>query len=104
MHKLLRTASVGIIALLTSGQLHAQTWKLTPEETGKYGTKAAPQAEAPAAPKAEAPAAVKAEAAATPSAALANDELLKLSKDPKQWVSPTGDYANLRHSGLKQIT
>ncbi|MCC3245584.1 methanol/ethanol family PQQ-dependent dehydrogenase [Methylocystis sp. WRRC1] len=32
------------------------------------------------------------------------DELLALQKDPKQWVSPTGDYANLRHSALKQIT
>ena len=32
------------------------------------------------------------------------DELQTLSKDPKQWVSPTGDYFNQRHSGLKQIT
>ncbi|KAF2989078.1 Methanol dehydrogenase [cytochrome c] subunit 1 [Methylocystis sp. MJC1] len=32
------------------------------------------------------------------------DELLELQKDPTQWVSPTGDYANLRHSALKQIT
>jgi alcohol dehydrogenase (cytochrome c) len=32
------------------------------------------------------------------------DALLDLQKDPKQWVSPTGDYANLRHSALKQIT
>ena len=32
------------------------------------------------------------------------DELLTLQKDPKQWVMPTGDYANLRHSALKQIT
>jgi PQQ-dependent dehydrogenase (methanol/ethanol family) len=36
--------------------------------------------------------------------ALANDELLKLEKDPNQWVIPTGDYANHRHSELKQIT
>ncbi|WP_330083426.1 methanol/ethanol family PQQ-dependent dehydrogenase [Methylocystis iwaonis] len=105
MHKLLRTASVGIIALLTSGQLHAQTWKLTPEEAAKYGAKAA-AAETPAAPKAEAPVVPKAEAPAAVKVAapLAYDELLTLSKDPKQWVSPTGDYANLRHSGLKQIT
>ncbi len=36
--------------------------------------------------------------------ALANDELLKLEKDPNQWVMPTGDYANQRYSELKQIT
>ncbi len=36
--------------------------------------------------------------------ALANDELLKLEKDPNQWVMPTGDYANHRYSELKQIT
>ena len=32
------------------------------------------------------------------------DDLLTLQKDSKQWVSPTGDYANVRHSSLKQIT
>jgi lanthanide-dependent methanol dehydrogenase len=37
------------------------------------------------------------------SAALANDELLKLEKDPNQWVMPTGDYANHRYSTLKEI-
>jgi PQQ-dependent dehydrogenase (methanol/ethanol family) len=36
--------------------------------------------------------------------AVANDALLKLEKDPKQWVSPTGDYANHRYSKLSQIT
>jgi lanthanide-dependent methanol dehydrogenase len=36
--------------------------------------------------------------------AYANDELLKLSQDPKQWVMPAGNYANTRHSALKQIT
>ena len=35
--------------------------------------------------------------------AAANDELLKLEKDPNQWVMPTGDYANHRYSELKQI-
>jgi lanthanide-dependent methanol dehydrogenase len=34
----------------------------------------------------------------------ANDELSKLSQDGKQWVMPSGDYANTRHSTLKQIT
>jgi lanthanide-dependent methanol dehydrogenase len=34
----------------------------------------------------------------------ANDELIKLSQDAKQWVMPTGNYANTRHSTLKQIT
>src|SRR5690242_242413 len=37
------------------------------------------------------------------SVASANDELLKLEKDANQWVSPTGDYANHRYSGLTQI-
>jgi lanthanide-dependent methanol dehydrogenase len=37
------------------------------------------------------------------SAAFANDELIALSKDPKQWVMPTGDYANRRFSKLDQI-
>jgi lanthanide-dependent methanol dehydrogenase len=36
-------------------------------------------------------------------AAFANDELIQLSKDPKQWVMPTGDYANHRFSQLDQI-
>jgi PQQ-dependent dehydrogenase (methanol/ethanol family) len=36
--------------------------------------------------------------------AYANDELIKLSQDAKQWVMPTGNYANTRHSALKQIT
>jgi len=36
--------------------------------------------------------------------ATANDELLKLEKDSKQWVMPTGDYSNHRYSDLKQIT
>jgi alcohol dehydrogenase (cytochrome c) len=35
--------------------------------------------------------------------AVANDELIKLSKDPNQWVMPTGDYANHRYSELTQI-
>ena len=34
---------------------------------------------------------------------LANDGLLKLEKDPNQWASPTGDYANHRYSELSQI-
>jgi len=36
--------------------------------------------------------------------ALANEELLKLEKDPSQWVMPTGDYSDHRYSTLKQIT
>ena len=36
-------------------------------------------------------------------AAFANDELIGLSKDPKQWVMPTGNYANHRFSNLDQI-
>src|SRR5436309_14381799 len=33
----------------------------------------------------------------------ANDELLKMSQNPKDWVMPTGDYFNQRYSKLKQI-
>ena len=35
--------------------------------------------------------------------AYANQELIKMSQSPKDWVMPAGDYANQRHSGLKQI-
>jgi alcohol dehydrogenase (cytochrome c) len=42
-------------------------------------------------------------ALASVSVAKAEDALLTLQKDPKQWVSPTGDYANLRYSTLKEI-
>jgi len=34
----------------------------------------------------------------------ANDELIKMSQNPKDWVMPTGDYFNQRYSQLKQIT
>ena len=37
-------------------------------------------------------------------AARAEDALLTLQKDPKQWALPTGDYYNQRYSQLKQIT
>jgi len=33
----------------------------------------------------------------------ANDEVIKLSQDAKNWALPTGDYANHRYSALKQI-
>ena len=34
---------------------------------------------------------------------IANDQLLVMEKDPSQWVSPTGNYANHRYSELAQI-
>src|SRR6266567_6337162 len=37
-------------------------------------------------------------------AANANDELIKMTQNPKDWVMPTGNYANHRYSQLKQIT
>jgi lanthanide-dependent methanol dehydrogenase len=37
------------------------------------------------------------------SAALANDELLKMQENDNNWVMPTGDYANQRYSKLDQI-
>jgi alcohol dehydrogenase (cytochrome c) len=36
-------------------------------------------------------------------AASANEELLRLEKDPNQWVMPTGNFANHRYSELNQI-
>jgi glucose dehydrogenase len=35
--------------------------------------------------------------------ASANDELIKMQQNPKEWVMPTGNYANHRYSQLKQI-
>jgi PQQ-dependent dehydrogenase (methanol/ethanol family) len=37
-------------------------------------------------------------------AAIANDELIKMSQNPKDWVIPAGNYASQRYSTLKQIT
>jgi lanthanide-dependent methanol dehydrogenase len=34
----------------------------------------------------------------------ANEELIKMQQNPKDWVMPTGNYANHRYSQLKQIT
>src|SRR5690348_5133043 len=36
--------------------------------------------------------------------ATANDEVQKMSQNPKDWVIPAGDYANTRYSKLNQIT
>lgn len=36
--------------------------------------------------------------------ATASDELLEMQKNAKEWVMPTGNYANQRHSTLDQIT
>src|SRR3546814_12369126 len=38
------------------------------------------------------------------SAALANDELLKMQENPNEWVLPTGNYAHWRYSELDEIT
>src|SRR5690242_17323308 len=35
--------------------------------------------------------------------ATANDEVQKMSQNPKDWVMPSGDYANTRYSKLNQI-
>src|SRR5262249_16071953 len=34
---------------------------------------------------------------------VANDELIKMTQNPKDWVMPAGDYANTRYSKLNQI-
>ncbi|MGA7154258.1 MAG: lanthanide-dependent methanol dehydrogenase XoxF5 [Pseudolabrys sp.] len=43
-------------------------------------------------------------AALAASSASGNEQLQKMSQNPKDWVMPTGDYANTRYSELKQIT
>ena len=43
-------------------------------------------------------------AAFTVGSAVANEELIKMSQNPKDWVMPAGDYANTRYSKLNQIT
>ena len=35
--------------------------------------------------------------------ATANDELMKMQQDPKQWVMPIGNYSSTRYSALAQI-
>jgi PQQ-dependent dehydrogenase (methanol/ethanol family) len=37
-------------------------------------------------------------------AALANESLMQMAKDPNQWVMPSGNYTAQRHSTLDQIT
>ena len=41
--------------------------------------------------------------AAVPGLALANADLAKLMKDPKNWAAQAGDFSNQRFSDLKQI-
>src|SRR5689334_21237568 len=36
--------------------------------------------------------------------AVANDELIKMAQNPKDWVMPAGEYAHTRYSKLNQIT
>jgi PQQ-dependent dehydrogenase (methanol/ethanol family) len=43
-------------------------------------------------------------AALAASSASGNEQLQKMSQNPKDWVMPTGNYANTRYSELKQIT
>ncbi|MFL5156849.1 MAG: PQQ-dependent dehydrogenase, methanol/ethanol family, partial [Microvirga sp.] len=35
---------------------------------------------------------------------VANEDLIKMTQDSKQWAIQTGDYANTRFSKLNQIT
>jgi lanthanide-dependent methanol dehydrogenase len=43
-------------------------------------------------------------AALAASSASGNEQLQKMSQNPKDWVMPAGNYANTRYSELKQIT
>ena len=42
-------------------------------------------------------------AACITGSASANDELIRMSQNPNDWVMPAGNYANTRYSQLKQI-
>ncbi|HME28696.1 MAG TPA: lanthanide-dependent methanol dehydrogenase XoxF5 [Pseudolabrys sp.] len=46
---------------------------------------------------------IGAAAALVASSASGNEQLQKMSQNPKDWVMPTGNYANTRYSELKQI-
>ncbi|QGM99523.1 PQQ-dependent dehydrogenase, methanol/ethanol family [Methylocystis parvus] len=81
----------------SAGEEHA------PAKPAAAEAQSAPAVQPAPAPVVAAPAPA-AEPAPVPAAASADDELLTLQKDARQWALPTGDYANLRHSGLKQIT
>ncbi|HTO83355.1 MAG TPA: PQQ-binding-like beta-propeller repeat protein, partial [Methylomirabilota bacterium] len=48
--------------------------------------------------------AVLALAVSLPAAAMVNDPLLKMQDNAKDWVMPSGNYANWRYSTLKQVT
>ncbi len=37
-------------------------------------------------------------------AASANEQLVQMSKNPKDWVMPAGNYDGQRYTALKQIT
>ncbi|MFM9162771.1 MAG: cytochrome C oxidase subunit IV family protein [Methylocystis sp.] len=69
----------------------------------EHGSSSLEQHESMPSPVAAATSAPTPAAAPTPTAK-GPDALADLIKDAKQWVSPTGDYANTRHSALKQIT
>ena len=42
--------------------------------------------------------------AVTATGASANPELLRMQRDPNQWVMPNGNYASWRYSELNEIT
>ncbi|MGI9230651.1 MAG: hypothetical protein ACR2HL_02845, partial [Methylocystis sp.] len=123
MQKLSLLASVALIAVMNVGTSQAQTWSLPASSTaaapaGKSETDLLAEAlrnlenaqklnarpEIEAAIKALASVVQKSSTGASAASKSSNDPLLGLIKDAKQWVSPTGDYANTRHSALKQIT
>ena len=123
MQKLSLLASVALIAVMNVGAAQAQTWSLPASSTaaapaGKSETDLLAEAlrnlenaqklnarpEIEAAIKALVGVVQKSSTGASTASKSSNDPLLGLIKDAKQWVSPTGDYANTRHSALKQIT
>src|ERR1700746_3928128 len=42
-------------------------------------------------------------AAVAAGSAMANDEVNRMTQNPAEWATPSGDYANTRYSKLKQI-
>ncbi|NBT22541.1 MAG: hypothetical protein EBT10_04365, partial [Methylocystaceae bacterium] len=115
MQKLSLLASVALIAVMNVGASQAQTWSLPASSTaaapaGKSETDLLAEAlrnlenaqklnarpEIEAAIKALASVVQKSSTGASAASKSSNDPLLGLIKDAKQWVSPTGDYANTR--------
>jgi TIR domain/PQQ enzyme repeat len=115
MALLLLAICVGLWGIWRYQRVHLaneQTQLAEKEERQRAAAKAEQEATAKAEQEATATAEQERQAAAraeqerqaAAGAANANDELIRMSQNPKRWVMPTGNYANQRYSTLRQIT